>query len=418
MMNFIELIRSSPYLSKKISRANLFYWIAMGPFLIAALLSVSIFKLSGSSQFFPFIILLTLIFSYKWKSPGLIASAALLLLHAIFAPAMGDLFWQVFFHISLFLGLFITAMLSDEIHAFLYAQWKGNDEIEYKLSEKAEEMRNREKENNSTLSHLQGSLDTAQRQLQDIKEYNLSLKNIAVVSEQEKLAIESNNASLEKRLSEFKEKPVEIIRESEDSKLLEDLNKIRVENYQISLLVDSYEKELEKYKKIDAEKSRLLFEKQEEPAPQMDFFESSVEDKEQRKIAKITTERDKYRSEYEKLYYDFQMLNDRYDEMVLDSDLQQPLSGDMEELQEQLEEKNSVLDETRKELFKLEGELFTLTNEKSEQDKSPTQIESTLSEYLSFTDKECLRLENENAQLRTIIEKLNQELSEFQPPEA
>jgi hypothetical protein len=138
--------------------------------------------------------------------------------------------------------------------------------------------------------------------------------------------------------------------------LLDHLNQKRMENFQLSLLNDTYSKQI--------------------PI-------NDIEIKNLKEMIETMSEEDKLEAE---------------------ADLQ--LERDYKQLKKQFEEKSEILNQTRKALFQLEGRLLVFQKERENKETEVNPAEVLLANHLKEVEEECIGLELEVAHLQEFISKL------------
>ena len=372
------------------------FWILLGP--LSIILS---FALSISSPWFPCLTVFGILASLKWKIPGFIVTSAAFalyfLLQGLFSEEKNFL-WEIGKGISLLLGILVFYLSLEEVKQFFQNEKQNMDtvisdlQLSFAASKEASNIEKTEAEKNIQ------SLNEKIKKMEDEVQSLLSLVD-ATCSESDRiykqndfLSAESLNhyreiaaltLSIKKCQNQIKEaENILFATEEESKKRLEELNRYRVEYFQLQLITTSLQTDLKKYRNVILNQRDLLkaikdnHTVEKKQPEQMTFFPPAFPSKEQSQMVTLKTlEKEKVvlKKIYDHATEENKTLKEELKRIALRlskaTSTEDSFRLEKEEinLQGKLEEKKSEMEQAKAALIRQEREIFVIKKGMQEQ---------------------------------------------------
>jgi len=360
----IDLFRKRDQASSS-SFASIF-WLFLGPLFM--MLTLIIAYPIALSPYLPLIALIGWTLSWRYQFNGLsLALICFVLYFALhyFFGARDVFLWQVGFGCSLILGLTISFLSMEEwksdyikekqkkkkaIHALELCLHDAEDKSEAKRKGFENEINTLKKKLSSSREEVQVLLnlvDASQIESDKVYKQNETLSRDCIDLERELESLKIEQKKAEEKLGFFQSKEQEMSKVA--SERLKALNALRTDLYQSNLLIEDYQKRIEKartYFKI-ARKNEKTTSKE-----GLDNARLETLEKDKRAIKKI----------YDQTFKDYQKLKKACDQISfkVQKVSDQTLSIEAENLSCALKEKRKKLDQVKAKLVDIEREIFIL----------------------------------------------------------
>ncbi|MEX0961499.1 MAG: hypothetical protein WDZ28_01415 [Simkaniaceae bacterium] len=341
--------------------------LLLGPLFVIALLAMGLVKGVSFNTTFFLLTLLGLIASLFYEVKGaLIASCLTLASFFLFKFQLpkGSHVWYFGYFSSLSISFFLTGMIQS--------------------------IRVREVEDKVEEPDFSGELKQARERVKKAQEKSQSMEELLKASDRETQKLFDEVEELKKD-SLFQRRLIEDLKlernetsqpslSKEKAALFED---IKNQNIQLERLLKDKENELHSLK----HEVKLL------SSRQMQLLE---EDLSKENLLKIEKERDSLSLAFKALENEVENLQEKIAKTP----------PDIKVLRQQFNDKKKVLDTTRAQLFQQESDLFAYRKILKEKEMASSKEEEVLVQDLKSTEEECLRLEEENHLLGSLVSQL------------
>lgn len=392
-MHLYDLLKK--YSDFSTSKIKPLFWILLGP--LSIILSLSF---SSSAPFLSCLAMIGILVSIKWKIPGFAATLATFLLYFILQSFFGEeknLLWDIGKGSSLLLGILISFLSVEEVD-HLFQKEKQNtttiiSDLNLSFTAYKEASSLAKKEDEKTIQTLQEKIKKREDEVESLLRLvdATCIESDRIYKQNDFLSAESLNhyrelsnltLSIKKCQNQLKEAENRIeITEEESKKRLKELNKYRVEYFQLQLITTSLQSDLKKYRNVILNQRDLLkaikdtqsLEKKQ--LEQMTFFTPPPPSKDQSQIVALKV-LEKEKAGLKKIYdqateeqrilkEELKKISLRISKMASGEDLR--LEEEEKNLQGKLEEKKSEIEQAKAALIRQEREIFMIKKGMQEQ---------------------------------------------------
>lgn len=402
------------------------FWVLLGPIFIISSLFLTIFHNDIFNFDTWFFSLLGILLLWKFKNKGLLVAITFYSMSVCVKHLylQSHHIWQLGLELTVLLGFIITAFSFEQSKLFLEKIFSKNDETKRKIEALNEELEKEKDFHSRQEKSLRSELEEYYWKAEDNKKEILSMqslvntlrKNVDEQKENRELLlfeIEKNEKKICSLLREKDEIEKEIISlndskqlKENNKRLLEELNKSRIEKQQTHYINEALAKHISNKPSSDnglQEKLNILKDKYKNAVNKINELNKNIETLSKNKDEKIkvssSLEQFKNLSDKEKLetLKNYQMKVKSL----------QNIESLHKQLRSQFEEKNISLNKTRSQVFKLQEELLAIKNHNKNSRFNVSEQEVVLSKKLSEAEEELNILQKENKQLQDLISSLN-----------